>query len=277
MKTEVLGIYSGTAFAAALLCHVVRWLLLHDARTSKLSRAADYAGPAQVATFVFLWYGISVSFTIINRWMYVDWRGGFPFPILTTGVHMVIKYLASRVAVWVRGKRPADLPRAVYWSMAAPIGVATAADVLLSNASFLFISVSFYTIAKSGSLVWILLWAAVFRLEVASCRLVLVVSFICAGLTLASWGETDFSLPGLLMVLASSCVGGFRWALTQLLQRVDSGCNDALTTVYHIAPSSALAMLPAALIQLGPVLRSEEFGAPRPLAEGALLMFCGGE
>jgi len=37
---------------------------------------------------------------------------------------------------------------------AVPIGICTGADVAFSNLSFLFISVTFYTILKAGSLLW---------------------------------------------------------------------------------------------------------------------------
>ena len=48
-----------------------------------------------------------------------------------------------------------------------PIGLATAADIALSNASFLFITVTLYTVLKSGTLLWILLWGICLRLSPA--------------------------------------------------------------------------------------------------------------
>ena len=36
---------------------------------------------------------------------------------------------------------------------------------MLSNISFKFVTVTFYTIVKSSSLVWILLWALFFKIE----------------------------------------------------------------------------------------------------------------
>ena len=42
----------------------------------------------------------------------------------------------------------------VYVKAVVPIGVATAGDILLSNLSYIVSTVSFYTIVKSGSLIW---------------------------------------------------------------------------------------------------------------------------
>lgn len=42
----------------------------------------------------------------------------------------------------------------VYLRAVIPIGLATAGDILLSNLSYIVSTVSFYTIVKSGSLIW---------------------------------------------------------------------------------------------------------------------------
>lgn len=52
----------------------------------------------QIAAWVLAWYGVSVSMVVANRWLFHDWQGvGFPFPVLTTMVHMWLKLLLSRV------------------------------------------------------------------------------------------------------------------------------------------------------------------------------------
>lgn len=65
---------------------------------------------------------------------------------------------------------------------------------------------------------WTLLWAVVLRLEPARWVTALIVSIICAGLAMASWGETKFSLPGLLLVMGAGCAGGLRSAKRVLHQ-----------------------------------------------------------
>lgn len=44
------------------------------------------------------WFGVSVSMVVANTWLFRDWQGvGFPFPVLTTMVHMWLKVLVTRV------------------------------------------------------------------------------------------------------------------------------------------------------------------------------------
>ena len=53
-----------------------------------------------------------------------------------------------------QGEMPRVLERSVTLRVVMPIGIATAGDILLSNLSFTYATVSFYTIVKSGSLIW---------------------------------------------------------------------------------------------------------------------------
>ena len=39
---------------------------------------------ADVSTFVFLWYGVSVTLVLFNKYFLNYWHGGFPFPV--TGI-----------------------------------------------------------------------------------------------------------------------------------------------------------------------------------------------
>jgi drug/metabolite transporter (DMT)-like permease len=64
---------------------------------------------------------------------------------------------------------------------------------------------------QTGGLIWTLLWAVLLRLEPARCNTLTVVLIICAGLAMASWGETQFSFVGLLLVMGAACAAGLRY------------------------------------------------------------------
>lgn len=53
-----------------------------------------------------------------------------------------------------QGFKPPNLDSSITLRTVIPIGFATAGDILLSNLSFMVSTVSFYTIVKSGSLMW---------------------------------------------------------------------------------------------------------------------------
>ena len=111
----VLVAYCSVSFLTSAVCFLVKWLLLRDAQRNKLSLAARHVQACQIAGWVLLWYGISVSFTIANKWVFVDWRGGFPFPILMTACHMGIKFVLSRITARCTGGPPTPLGPHVFW------------------------------------------------------------------------------------------------------------------------------------------------------------------
>ena len=65
----------------------------------------------------------------------------------------------SRISMMMLGGKVTPLSWGVYLKQAVPIGAATGLDIMLSNLSFLYVSVHFYTIAKSGCVVWVLLFS----------------------------------------------------------------------------------------------------------------------
>lgn len=203
--------------------------------------------------YVAAWFAVSVSLTLTNKWFFSFWHGGFDLPISSTALQMVVKaglaqwLTTSSYSPWREDPYPLSLRDVLV--LTAPIGIATAADVTFSNVSFLFITVTLYTIVKSGSLLWLLFWGVLLRLEVCSVNLACICTTISIGLALASYGTTSVSLLGVALVLSAGCVGGLRWALSQKLMAIDRAfARSPLLLVAKIAPWSAICTCLAALV-----------------------------
>jgi solute carrier family 35 protein C2 len=112
-----------------------------------------------------------------------------------------------------------------------PCGLVTALDIGLSNLSLVRISITFFTMVKSSSPVWVLLSAFVFGLEKITCNLILVGLLITAGEILTAFGEVEFDTVGFLLVLGAAICGGIRWTLVQFkLQKLDPPlCGPVVT------------------------------------------------
>ena len=65
-----------------------------------------------------------------------------------------------------------------------------------------------YTITKSTSIVFILMFSLLFRLEKKHWSLIIIVLMISIGLTMFTYKSTDFVLIGFLMVLTASFLSG---------------------------------------------------------------------
>lgn len=227
-----------------------------------------------VSVYVVLWYAISIGMTLFNKWFLRVWAdGGYPFATTMTCLNMFIKCALSRVVNACSSSASIALTSRTYWRLAVPIGLCTALDIMLSNLSFFYITVTFYTIVKSGGNVWcvsplsvvaeLLLVELMHVLGRASCgntytnmytnmytrrnlifsvclghqrpsyALAVVIVLISSGLMLASYGSTQFVVHGFVLVLAASVIGTLRWVLTQSLLKAMDDSTHRILAVVY--------------------------------------------
>ncbi|KAJ7690662.1 TPT-domain-containing protein [Mycena rosella] len=196
--------------------------------------------------FIASWFFFSTILSVYNKWMFSKEYFGFPYPLFVTTMHFFVQFLLAAFirAVWPHRFRPAQHPTAAdYGKKAVPTAVATGLDIGLSNLSLKTISLSFFTMCKSSSLIFVLLFAFLFRLEKFSIRLIAVIFLIFSGVLLMVATETHFILGGFLLVLSASALGGFRWALTQiLLKNKKMGMDNPAATIYWLAPVMSITL-----------------------------------
>ncbi|KAG6812544.1 hypothetical protein H0H92_002313 [Tricholoma furcatifolium] len=196
--------------------------------------------------FIAAWFFFATTLSVYNKWMFSSDHFGFPYPLFVTTVHMFIQFIfaATLRFFWPQRFKPANNPTAVnYGKKVVPTAISSSLDIGLSNVSLKTITLSFYTMCKSSSLIFVLLFAFLFRLETFSWRLVGVIFLIFSGVLLMVATETKFVLEGLLLVLTASACGGLRWSLTQLLLRDKKlGLDNPAATIFWLAPSMGLTL-----------------------------------
>ncbi|KAH9163933.1 triose phosphate transporter [Lactarius sanguifluus] len=192
------------------------------------------------ALFIASWFAFALILSLYNKWMFAPEHFGFPLPLLVTMLHMFVQAILASILRfgWPRRFRPEyDPSREDYAKKAVPTAVSTSLDIGLSNLSLKTITLSFYTMCKSSSLVFVLAFAFLFHLETFSIRIVGVILLISMGVLLMVATETHFVLGGFLLVLSASALGGLRWSLTQLLMRDKrSGMNHPVATIFWLTP-----------------------------------------
>ncbi|XP_033009827.1 solute carrier family 35 member C2 [Lacerta agilis] len=197
---------------------------------------------ALAAGLVLLYYAFSIGITFYNKWI----MKSFGFPLFMTLLHLLVIFALSGLTRRC-ARRPARplLPWAAYLRQVGPAALSTALDVGLSNWSFLYITVSLYTMTKSSAVLFILFFSLVFKLEEPRAALVLVVLLIAGGLFLFTYKATQFNMEGFAMVLGASFLGGIRWTLTQiLLQKDELGLQNPIDTMFHLQPAMFLGLFP---------------------------------
>ncbi|KAG6861679.1 hypothetical protein C0995_013248 [Termitomyces sp. Mi166 len=196
--------------------------------------------------FIVAWFLFATVLSVYNKWMFSSDHLGFPYPLFVTTIHMFIQFIlaAAMRHFFPKHFKPVNKPTVVdYGKKALPTAVASSLDIGLSNVSLKTITLSFYTMCKSSSLIFVLFFAFIFRLEIFSWRLVGVIILIFSGVLLMVATETKFVLEGFILVLSASACGGLRWSLTQLLLRNRKmGLDNPTATIYWLAPSMGVTL-----------------------------------
>ncbi|XP_065422494.1 solute carrier family 35 member C2 isoform X5 [Chrysemys picta bellii] len=137
---------------------------------------------------VLLYYCFSIGITFYNKWL----MKSFHFPLFMTLLHLLVIFLLSaltRALMHCCTKRSrVVLTWDDYLRRVAPTALSTALDIGLSNWSFLYITVSLYTMTKSSAILFILLFSLIFKLEELGFRIPLTPCSTCS--LLCSWGSS---------------------------------------------------------------------------------------
>ncbi|KAG0015529.1 Triose-phosphate Transporter [Entomortierella chlamydospora] len=194
------------------------------------------------AFYVFAWYSCSSALSFYNKWLFSPNHHNFQFPLFTSSFHMVAQFLLSSLTLAIMPYlRPKAAPSAKdFGTKIMPCAVASGLDIGLSNSSLKTITLAFYTMCKSSSLAFVLLFAFAFKLERPTWTLAGVIAVICVGLFMMVMSEVDFVLIGFIQVMLASVLGGLRWALTQiLLEKSDTksgSLNNPISTIFFLSP-----------------------------------------
>ncbi|KAF9305740.1 Triose-phosphate Transporter [Mortierella antarctica] len=234
--------------------------------------------------YVFAWYSCSTSLSFYNKWLFSPAHYNFRFPLFTTCLHMVAQFFLSSLTLTLLPRlRPKAAPTPKdFGTKIMPCAVASGLDIGLSNSSLKTITLAFYTMCKSSSLAFVLLFAFLFKLERPTWTLAGVIGVICVGLFMMVMSEVDFVLIGFIQVMMASVLGGLRWSLTQLLlEKSDTKSGslaNPISTIFFLSPIMGICLCVVAGIfeGFGTIFTSEFFLSTGSALSTLGLLFLGG-
>lgn len=201
----------GVARSPSRVAHstVPKWL--HDPETH---------ANLQVGGLIVLWYGLSLLLSFYNKLLVGEKQGKFPAPLFMTSLQFACQAVIAKTVLALyppEGYSKRSMSWNDYLKLVLPNGIITGCDIAFSNKSLVYISLAFYTMVKSSSPAFLLLFAFIWGLERPSWSLAGVMAVICTGELLLVWKEADFHVVGFLLVLSASCLAGLRFTITQVL------------------------------------------------------------
>ncbi|XP_022848648.1 probable sugar phosphate/phosphate translocator At1g06470 [Olea europaea var. sylvestris] len=248
---------------------------------SNSKNSISVADLLQTLFFILMWYTFSTFLTLYNKTLLGDHLGKFPAPLLMNTIHFTMQAVLSKAITWFWSERfqSSDMSWRDYFMRVVPTALGTAMDVNLSNASLVFISVTFATMCKSAAPVFLLIFAFAFRLESPSVKLLGIMLVISVGILLTVAKGTEFEFWGFIFVMLAAVMSGFRWTMTQiLLQKEVYGLKNPLTLMSYVTPIMAIstALLSLILDPWHEFRASDYFDSSRHIARSCLLMLFGG-
>jgi len=196
-----------------------------------------------------LWFALSASLALYNKAVFS--KKGFPAPLLYTSCQFFMQWLLATAALqWPQlfndeDKRFVTRGRPIIptdsWSRTIlPVGFFMGLDIGLSNISLVYITVSFYTLTKTTSLIFTLFVSFVTGMEKFSWTLTGIVVTVMLGEAAAVIGETQFNAIGFFICLSAAAVSAVRWVIAQKVMHSSSsnkyGLHHPVILLYHAMP-----------------------------------------
>ncbi|PSK35673.1 hypothetical protein C7M61_004462 [Candidozyma pseudohaemuli] len=214
------------------------------------------------------WYFFSMLILVYNKWMFGSGLD-FKFPLFVTAFHQLCLFCLSALVLYFRPMlRPTvNASTQGFWNTLAispghyarqilPCGFASAGDIGLSNLSISFISLSLYTMLKTSSLIFVLIFGLIFRLERFNWRLIIIVVVMTGSVMMMTQKpdsaesdalDDDHDPVGIVLVMAASAISGLRWSFTQLLLKKNDYTKHPILTIFYISPSMIVILFIAAI------------------------------
>jgi len=197
------------------------------------------------------WITMSCATILYNKYLYTsadNGGGNFRYPLSLASIHMAFATVATNL---LRAAGVLKVP-VLEWRFilrsVLPIGFLFAMSLGFSNLAALRLTVSFIQMVKALTPLMALAISVSMGMEVATRSLVFVVSMMCVGVAIASYGEIEFDLVGLLLQFLSIAAEAARLVVTQRLlqERLPKG-SSPLVSISLFAPWSFLFLMPVAL------------------------------
>ncbi|KAF9300488.1 Triose-phosphate Transporter [Mortierella antarctica] len=238
-------------------------------------------------SYIAAWYFFSTALSIYNKNLMGKDNWNFNLPLFVSSIHAGLHFVITACLMHFfpdkfdarQSGKGGRLTIHSYVTQVVPCAIAAALEICMANASLMYITLSFYTMIKSSTPIWVLVFAFFFRLEKPRMSLILIIGVIVIGVVLTVAGEAQFDMTGFILVLMASVMSGLRWSMTQMLLQKDTlGMDNPVATLYYISPIMFVLMSVLSLVIEDPFVEfaQSEFFSSFHSGLTTLMMAAGG-
>jgi len=212
---------------------------------------------------VVIWISLGICMIVFNKFLLSNWH--FGYPCFLTFWHCLfasfITQIMSRYStVFLGSVREGLVTRSIYFSKIVPLALCFALGLVFGNSAYKYISLSYIQMLKSSTPVTLLLLNFAVGREKPNKLQLLIVLLISLGVAMATAGELAFSIVGFVLQFLAIVSDVCRMTL------LDNLCLDvkldSLSTLYYLAPISALFIFIMFLFLEAPSFPYERIATP---------------
>jgi hypothetical protein len=171
---------------------------------------------------------------IYNKWILTVER--FDFPITLTMMHMAFCSVCSFVLVQLKLVETMSMPNKMILKTAMPIALLFSGTLWMGNAAYLTLSVSFIQMIKALMPAATYACSVIYGIEKRTTENIVIMLVITFGVALASYGELNFVLVGVLFQLGAILTESNRIVMLQMLLQNNGIKFNPVHTMYYISP-----------------------------------------
>ncbi|XP_046603888.1 solute carrier family 35 member C2 [Neodiprion virginianus] len=228
------------------------YFLQHDTqfKNTPTKHLSFWWGILLTSLLILLYFVLSVGLSFYQQWLLKSWD--FHYPLGVVLCHLFVKFLLSALVRCVLECKTGQQRVILSWQnmliYVAPPGIASGHDIGFSNWALELLTMSVYTMTKSTTIIFILGFALLFKLERKSWSLVGTVMMISGGLAMFTYKSAKLDSLGLVFALLASFSSGLRWTMAQLvMQKSKLGLGNPIDMMYHMQPWMFISIIPVAL------------------------------
>jgi drug/metabolite transporter (DMT)-like permease len=136
-----------------------------------------------------------------------------------------------------------NMERETYLKAIVPIGACYAGTLWVGNAAYLYLSVSFIQMLKALMPVAVFTVGCMFGTEKFKWPTLFNMILVTIGVAIASFGEINFNIVGVMFQLTSIATESIRLVLVQILLQSRGLKLNPITTLYYVAPCCFMFLL----------------------------------
>ncbi|KAL1504224.1 hypothetical protein AB1Y20_010633 [Prymnesium parvum] len=223
---------------------------------SRKLREPSHRHLAVTLLYSLLYFLASPSAILINKILMKDM--GFHYPVMVSALGQATTAICAVFSVhvlkWTKLNHGTQVPCSTF----VTLGAASALAMVLGQFPYLYLTVAFIQMLKAFSPAYMVILLSCLGVEYPSTRIKVIVLGLCLSAAVASAGEVNFNLVGILFMVGASISDALRLVLSQwLLKNLKL---EAVESLYYTSPICVLWLGAALLFEVPTAYREGKLG-----------------